>query len=75
MRSMGMNRANRTLTGGLISDRTPRVVWRVLRLDDNGNRFVVAECASEGEARRIAEDFTARGHKQAYWVECDGDVR
>jgi hypothetical protein len=45
------------------------VAWRILRLDDNGNRFVVAECVSEDEARRVADEFTARGHKQAYWVE------
>jgi hypothetical protein len=45
------------------------VAWQVLRLDDNGNRFVVADCASEDEARRIAAEFTARGHKQVYWVE------
>ena len=49
------------------------VVWRILRLDDNDNRFVVAECAAEEEARRIADEFSARGHKQLYWVECDGD--
>ena len=55
------------------SGRTVRVVWRVLRLDDNANRFVVAECASEEEARRISDEFTARGHKQVYWVECDKD--
>ena len=69
---MGMSRKNRTPTGGLSTERTARRVWRVLRLDDNGNRFVVAECVSEEEARRLADAFTARGHKQAYWVECDG---
>ena len=47
------------------------MVWQVLRLDDNGNRFIVAEYTSEDEARRIADEFTARGHKQVYWVECD----
>jgi hypothetical protein len=49
------------------------MVWRILRLDDNGNQFVVAECDSEDEARRIADGFSARGQKQAYWVECDGE--
>jgi len=49
--------------------RTLRVVWCILRHDDNGNRFVVAECASEEEAQRIADEFAARGHKQVYWVE------
>ena len=46
------------------------MVWRTLRLDDNDNRFVVAECASENEARRIVDEFRTRGHKQVYWVEC-----
>lgn len=68
-----MSRESRTPAGGLNTGRTARMVWRVLRLDDNGNRFVVAQCASEDEARRIADAFTARGHKQAYWVECDGE--
>ena len=54
-------------------ERTTRGVWQVLRLDDNGNRFVVARCASEDEARRLADEFSARGHKQAYWVERDGE--
>lgn len=53
---------------------TLSMVWRILRLDDNGNRFVVAECASEEEARRIADEFAARAHKQAYWVEPVGEA-
>jgi len=68
-----MSRESRTPAGGSGTERTARVVWRVLRLDDNGNRFVIAECASEDEASRIADEFTARGHKQAYWVERDGE--
>jgi hypothetical protein len=43
--------------------------WRVLRLDDNGNTFVIAEVASELDARAIASAFEARGHKQTYFVE------
>ena len=70
---MRMSREPRTPAGGSGTERTARVVWRILRLDDNGNRFVVAECAAEAEAQRIAAEFIARGHKQAYWVECDGD--
>ena len=72
MRSLGMSRNDRTPTGGLSTERTAHGVWRIFRLDDNGNRFVVAECVSEEEARRLADAFAARGHKQAYWVECDG---
>jgi hypothetical protein len=43
--------------------------WRVLRLDDNGNTFAIAEVASELDARAIAAAFEARGHKQMYFVE------
>jgi hypothetical protein len=44
-------------------------IWRVIRLDDTGNRYVMAERDSQDEAQRIVDDFIARGHKQAYWVE------
>ena len=40
-----------------------------MRQDDNGNRFVVAEIASETAARAIARELEARAHKQMYWVE------
>ena len=43
--------------------------WRVLRLDDNDQRYLVTECSSEAEAQRIAAEYTAKGHKQCYWVE------
>lgn len=43
--------------------------WRVLRLDDNDQRYLVTECSSETEAQRIAAEYTAKGHKQCYWVE------
>ena len=43
--------------------------WRVLRLDDNGNTFLIAQVASELEAHAIAKAFEARGHKQTYVVE------
>ena len=75
MRSMSMQPdENRKPADGVSTERTVGAwFWRVLRVDDNGNRFVVAECATEDEARRIADAFTARGHKQTYWVECDGE--
>jgi hypothetical protein len=44
-------------------------VWLVMRQDDNGNVFVVAELASEAAARTIARELEARAHKQMYWVE------
>jgi hypothetical protein len=43
--------------------------WRVVRQDDNGNVFVVAEVATEAEALAIAAAFEARAHKQMYSVE------
>lgn len=43
--------------------------WLVLRQDDNGNVFVVAEHATEGEARAIATKLEQRAHKQMYWIE------
>ncbi|MFE4971830.1 SPOR domain-containing protein [Kitasatospora sp. NPDC056651] len=49
--------------------------YRVMRQDDNGNRFVVARDLDRAEARRLAAEFEARGHKQMYWVEADGTAR
>ena len=43
--------------------------WSVWRIDDNGNSFVVREHLSLNEAERLVAEFTARGHKQMYWVE------
>ncbi|WP_167352932.1 hypothetical protein [Streptomyces rubellomurinus] len=46
---------------------------RVMRQDDNGNRFLVAEGLERAEAERLAAEFEARGHKQLYWVEADAE--
>jgi hypothetical protein len=43
--------------------------WRVMRQDDNGNVYLVAETATEGKAHAIARMFEVRGHKQLYSVE------
>lgn len=43
--------------------------WRVMRQDDNGNRFVVAEGLSRAEAKTRAEALIRLGHKQTYWCE------
>jgi hypothetical protein len=43
--------------------------WRVMRQDDNGNRFVVASALTESEARLLSASYAARGHKQLYWAE------
>lgn len=45
--------------------------WVLWRLDDNGNRFVVAVFARRDEAEAAARAFEAHGHKQAYWVEAE----
>ncbi|MEV6211048.1 (deoxy)nucleoside triphosphate pyrophosphohydrolase [Kitasatospora sp. NPDC051914] len=42
---------------------------RVMRQDDNGNRFLVATGLGRAEAEALAAEFEARGHKQLYWVE------
>ncbi len=43
--------------------------WRVLRQDDNGNRFVMASALTETQARERVTTLTASGHKQLYWAE------
>jgi len=43
--------------------------WRVLRVDENGNTYVVGERATEAEARDLAARLEARGHAQTYYVE------
>ncbi|MGW4895017.1 SPOR domain-containing protein [Kitasatospora sp. NPDC004240] len=46
--------------------------FRVMRQDDNGNRFEVSGGLGREEAEALAAEFEARGHKQLYWVEADG---
>jgi len=43
--------------------------WRVRRQDDNGVVFDVACDLSRTAAERLVARFTARGHKQLYWIE------
>ncbi len=47
--------------------------YRVMRQDDNGNRYLVAGDLAEAAAERLAAEFEARGHKQLYWVEREAD--
>ena len=42
--------------------------WCLVRLDDNGNEFVVRGDLSRADAEALAREFEARGHKQSYWV-------
>lgn len=43
--------------------------WALWRLDDNGNRFLMETYDSRERAEAAAREYTARGHKQTYWVE------
>ncbi|GAA2749536.1 SPOR domain-containing protein [Kitasatospora cinereorecta] len=43
--------------------------FRVMRQDDNGNRFLVAAGPDRAAAEALAAEYEARGHKQLYWVE------
>ncbi len=45
------------------------MTWRVLRRDDNGNTYVVAEDLEESVARARLEELERRAHKQSYWIE------
>lgn len=43
--------------------------WRVVRQDDNGNVYLVADALDEAGARELADRLEARAHKQMYSVE------
>lgn len=47
----------------------PTCDWCLLRLDDNGNEFVVSCGHTRGEALSLAHAYQARGHKQLYWAQ------
>lgn len=47
--------------------------WRVVRQDDNGNRFEVEEGLTEEHARERVMTLAAGGHKQLYWAEPEGN--
>lgn len=47
---------------------TERPRYSVWRLDDNGNESRMKSFRSRVEADAYRDDFTARGHKQTYWV-------
>jgi hypothetical protein len=42
--------------------------WCLVRLDDNGNEFVVRADLTRAAAEALLRQFEARGHKQSYWV-------
>jgi hypothetical protein len=50
-------------------DRTRLPEWALWRQDDNGNRFEMARFHCYAKASAQAQMYTARGHRQLYWVE------
>jgi hypothetical protein len=66
-------RGFRLLRGGhtapTLAAADPATAWAVWRIDDNANTFLVQGGLGRAEAERLAAEFTARGHKQTYWVE------
>jgi hypothetical protein len=50
-------------------DERAQKLWRLVRQDDNGNRFVMATFTSRAEAEEQRAVYEARGHKQLYTVE------
>lgn len=44
-------------------------LWAVWREDTHGTRFKMREGLSEKDAKAIAAEFEAKGHKQHYWIE------
>ena len=46
-----------------------RILFAVMRADDNGNEVEITRVVTRTEAEQIARVFEARGHKQMYWVE------
>ena len=44
-------------------------MFRLLRMDDNGNQAVVGEYPERQAAEAAQALFESRGHRQIYWVE------
>jgi hypothetical protein len=42
--------------------------WCVMRLDDNGNEFIVSDNHTFNEATKIVHEYESKGHKQTYWI-------
>lgn len=43
--------------------------WRVLRIDNNGNRFILADDLSAQAADQLIAAYECKGHKQTYFKE------
>ncbi|MCP5220438.1 MAG: hypothetical protein H6944_01975 [Zoogloeaceae bacterium] len=48
--------------------------YRLCRLDDNGNRFVMLRHLTYPQANSERMRYEALGHKQSYWIEAEADV-
>ncbi len=48
--------------------------FSVWRLDDNNNEFLVRSGLTEEEALALVREYEEKGHRQAYWVEREGEV-
>lgn len=55
-----------------MSPTQPPQLWCLVRLDDNGNEFVVRDGLDRATAEALAHTFEARGHKQSYWIRAQG---
>jgi len=47
---------------------TDQPIWRVMRLDDNGNHFEIAHRLKRAKAQEMLVQFEESGHKQFYWI-------
>ncbi len=45
--------------------------WKVIRQDDNGQVYLVANDLTEADATRLVAEFEARAHKQTYYAIVD----
>lgn len=45
------------------------MAYELWRMDDNGNRDLVACFATQAEVEAALREYEGRGHKQTYWIE------
>ncbi|MBL8168994.1 MAG: hypothetical protein JNJ50_12605, partial [Acidobacteria bacterium] len=43
--------------------------WQLWRQDDNGQRFLIEEFATEDAAKAALRQFESLKHKQTYWLQ------
>jgi hypothetical protein len=63
-----MDRASLALYHSGVTGSNPKVVWRLWRQDDAGNRYWIQDFATQVEALAQMRVYEERGHKQVYWV-------